>query len=144
MGYLANFLVYTLAMVGVIVVALLVFKNATSFGSAKSSKYLNVVDSMQLGPRKSLYIVSAGSEKFLIASDADKTNLISKLDFEENSSLQQKSVEQSISTFKETIANLPKKNYMDRSDVAIRSSILTGKPMNSYKSVIKNLADKLE
>ena len=29
MGYLANFMVYTLAMIGVIFVALLVFKNAT-------------------------------------------------------------------------------------------------------------------
>ena len=32
MGYLANFMVYTLAMVGVIVVALLIFKSATSGG----------------------------------------------------------------------------------------------------------------
>ena len=40
MGYITNFIVYTLAMVGVIVVALLVFKNATSISSGRTSKYL--------------------------------------------------------------------------------------------------------
>ena len=72
MGYLANFIVYTLAMVGVIVVALLVFKKTTAIGGTKSSKYLKVIDAMSLGQRKTLYIVSAGREKFLIAGDVDK------------------------------------------------------------------------
>ena len=80
MGYLANFIVYTLAMVGVIVVALLVFKNSTGAGCKSSSKFLKVHDTLSLGPRKTLYIVSAGEEKFLIAGDVDKTTLISKLE----------------------------------------------------------------
>ena len=84
MGYLGNFIVYTLAMVGVIVVALLVVKNSTSFGSGAKSKYLKVLDSMSLGPRKTLYIVSTGREKFLIAGDADRTSLISKLESSED------------------------------------------------------------
>ena len=81
MGYLGNFIVYTLAMVGVIVVALLVFKNATSGGNlGHKSRYLKVIDSMSLGQRKNLYIVSTGKEQFLIAGDVDKTTLISKLE----------------------------------------------------------------
>ena len=80
MGYIANFIVYTLAMVGVIVVALLVFKNATSVGCSKSSKYLKIIDSISLGQRKNLFIVSTGNEQFLIAGDVDKTCLISKLE----------------------------------------------------------------
>ena len=40
MGYLANFMVYTLAMIGVIAIALIVFKNANSFGGAGKSKHL--------------------------------------------------------------------------------------------------------
>ena len=79
MGYLTNFIVYTLAMVGVIVIALMVFKNATNVNTKGSSKYLKVHDTLSLGPRKTLYIVSAGEEKFLIAGDVDKTSLISKL-----------------------------------------------------------------
>ena len=79
MGYLANFIVYTLAMVGVVVFALLIFKNATNTGVKAKSKFLKVHDTLSLGPRKTLYIVSAGNEKFLIAGDVDKTTLISKL-----------------------------------------------------------------
>ena len=81
MGYLANFMVYTLAMVGVIVVALLIFKSATSGGiTGGKSKYLKIIDTLNLAPRKTLYIVSTGREKFLIAGDVDKTSLISKLE----------------------------------------------------------------
>ena len=57
MGYLANFRVYTLAMVGIIVIALLVFKNSTGIGAKNNSKYLKVHDTLSLGPRKTLYIV---------------------------------------------------------------------------------------
>ena len=85
MGYLANFMVYTLAMVGVIVVALLIFKSATSGGiTGGKSKYLKIIDTLNLAPRKTLYIVSTGREKFLIAGDVDKTNLISKLETAED------------------------------------------------------------
>ena len=81
MGYLGNFIIYTMAMVGVIVVALLIFKFTTSGNNlCKKSKYLRVIDSMSLGQRKNLYIVSTGKEQFLLASDVDKTNLISKLE----------------------------------------------------------------
>ena len=79
MGYLANFMVYTLAMVGVIVIALLIFKSATSQGIGNKSKYLKILDTISLAPRKTLYIVSAGKEKFLIAGDVNNTTLISKL-----------------------------------------------------------------
>ena len=121
MGYLANFLVYTFAMVGVIVAALLIFKNSTSIGGGKKSKYLKVIDSMSLAPRKTLYIVSTGSEKFLLAADVDKTTLISKLD-----NIQ---VLDNDKTFKETLESLPnvkemkinniqKPSFMDKSNIA--------------------------
>ena len=143
MGYLANFLVYTFAMVGVIVAALLIFKNATTVGGVKKSKYLKIIDSMSLAPRKTLYIVSTGSEKFLIAADVDKTTLISKLDNIQNFEVE--------ATFKETLDNLPKaepkkfeyshkSHYMDRSKLGINSSMLNPRV---EKSVIKSLAEKL-
>ena len=52
MGYLANFMVYTLAMIGVIAIALIVFKNANSFGGAGKSKHLKVIDTLSIAPRK--------------------------------------------------------------------------------------------
>ena len=120
MGYIGNFIVYTLAMVGVIVVALLVFKNATSGGNiGKKSKYLQLIDTMSLGQRKMLYIVSTGREKFLIAGDVDKTTLISKLDdFESNNAV--KSAPEI--SFKETMASLPNPSMTNKNmDIGIKS-----------------------
>ena len=132
MGYITNFIVYTLAMVGVIVVALLVFKNATSVGNGKTSKYLKIIDSISLGQRKNLYIVSTGNEQFLIAGDVNNTSLISKLE-----GLNGVKTEQS--TFKETLDSLPKSKYIDRTNIGINSSLLSNKKTSS--TVLKNLAE---
>lgn len=80
-GYIANFTVYTMAMIGLICFAVFVYKKFTD-GSMRGSntKFLSVEDSMSLSPRKTLHVVRAGNEKFLIASDIDRTTLISKLD----------------------------------------------------------------
>lgn len=77
-GYLMNFLVYTSAMVGIIFLAVLVYKKTTCAHTSRS-EFLGVEDSISLAPRKTLYVVRAGAERFLVASDVDKTNLISKL-----------------------------------------------------------------
>ena len=83
MGYLTNFIVYTLAMVGIIVLALFVFKYTTGtskFNNKSGSKGLKVTDTLSLTPRKTLYVVETNGEKFLIAGDTDRTTLISKLE----------------------------------------------------------------
>lgn len=79
-SYILNFTVYTMAMCGLICFALFVYKKfaAGNLGSSKS-QFLGVEDSLSIGPRKTLFVIRAGGEKFLIASDADKTALISKL-----------------------------------------------------------------
>ena len=196
MGYLANFMVYTLAMVGVIVVALLIFKNATSGGiTGGKSKYLKIIDTLNLAPRKTLYIVSTGREKFLIAGDVDKTSLISKLETAEDCgaayevhndrmgegssdlsltgkhltpTLSSKEREfpdlanlgqvpsprgrvregdfqeiQSPMTFQETMSKLPKPSFMDKSDIGIKSSMLSSKNVNR-KSVMRNLVERMK
>ena len=199
MGYLANFMVYTLAMVGVIVVALLIFKSATSGGiTGGKSKYLKIIDTLNLAPRKTLYIVSTGREKFLIAGDVDKTSLISKLETAEDCgaayevrndrigdsssdlSLAGKHLTQTFSskerefpdlanlvqtpspreragvrvnpvganlnstpmTFQETMSKLPKPSFMDKSDIGIKSSMLSSKNAGG-KSVLRNLAESM-
>lgn len=135
MGYLTNFIVYTLAMVGVIVLALMVFKTSTGVGVKGGSKYLKVHDTLSLGPRKTLYIVSAGEEKFLIAGDVDKTSLISKLGKEDKPAVEASSID----TFKETMNNLStRSSYMDKSVVGIYKT--QNKP---YDSVMKNLAERI-
>ena len=81
-GYIANFTVYTMAMVGLICFAVFVYKKITD-GTMRSSstKFLSVEETMSLNPRKTLHVVRAGNEKFLIASDVDRTTLISKLEW---------------------------------------------------------------
>ena len=68
-GYLVNFSVYTMAMIGLIFFALMIYKKFAGEGLySKKSGFLN------------LYVIRAGHERFLIAGDVDKTTLISKLD----------------------------------------------------------------
>ena len=148
MGYLTNFIVYTLAMVGVIMLAVFVFKTTTSVSTKGGSKFLKVHDTLSLGPRKTLYIVSAGEEKFLIAGDIDKTSLISKLETGRNSEqisvTKTKDVEISSkqlenSSFQNMLGSLPTKNsYVDRSNIGIYKT--QNKP---YDSVMKNLAERI-
>ena len=80
MGYLSHFIVYFLAMIGITVLALFVYKkfNLCSFASRKTGA-LRVEDTLNLSPRKTLYIVREGNERFLIAADLERTTLISKL-----------------------------------------------------------------
>ncbi|MDD3437010.1 MAG: hypothetical protein PHC64_07670 [Candidatus Gastranaerophilales bacterium] len=78
-GYLISFSVYTLAMVGIIFVALFVFKTFSNKCFSKKSAMLNIEDSLNLSSRKTLHVINAHGEKFLIAADLDRTSLISKL-----------------------------------------------------------------
>lgn len=79
-SYIANFTVYTMAMLGLIFFALFVYKKFMAGGlGGSSSKFLSIEETMNINPRKSLLVVRAGNEKFLVASDVDRTTLISKL-----------------------------------------------------------------
>ena len=79
-SYILNFTVYTMAMCGLICFALFVYKKfATGGFISKKSQFLDIEETLTLAPRKTLYVIKAGDEKFLIAADADKTTLISKL-----------------------------------------------------------------
>lgn len=79
-GYIINFSIYTTAMIGVIFVALFTFKKFSTMNFSKKVSMLNIEDSMKLSARKTLYVIKAKDERFLIASDVDNTSLIAKLD----------------------------------------------------------------
>lgn len=117
-GYLINFSIYTLAMIGIIFAALFVFKTFANKCFSKKSAMLKIEDSMNLSPRKTLYVISAKNEKFLIAADIDKTSLIAKLDtkpeisIRENKSYELRSFDgiESLDEFTSRI-NLKKERY---------------------------------
>ena len=81
MGYMGHFIVYLLAMVGLIILALYVYKKFSCGGlGIKSNHTLRVEDTLSLSPRKTLYVIRNGRERFLIAGDAERTTLISRLE----------------------------------------------------------------
>jgi flagellar biogenesis protein FliO len=78
--YLIQFGIYTLAMVGVIFVCLLVVKKTMSNDRfAKRNNELCIENVLNLSQRKTLYVVKAGGEKFLIAADTERTSFLAKL-----------------------------------------------------------------
>lgn len=80
MGYLTHFLVYVFAMLSVIGIALFVYKKFSMVNSnGRKSNALSVEDVLSLTPRKSLYVINANGERFLIAGDLERTTLISRL-----------------------------------------------------------------
>ena len=76
--YIINFGVYTMAMAGMLIAAVMVYKKSMTFNSGRKSN-LKIDDKIALNARKSLYVVNAGGERFLIAGDMDNTSLIAKL-----------------------------------------------------------------
>jgi len=81
-GYIVNFAVYTMAMLGLIFFAMMIYQKVSQNGGfgIQKSNFLDIEETLSMGPRKALYVVRAGSERFLLASDMDKTSFIAKLD----------------------------------------------------------------
>ena len=78
--YLVHFLVYALAMVGMIGLCMFVFKKTmVNPKCAQKDNGLSVENALNLSQRKTLYVVKAGEEKFLIAADAERTSFLAKL-----------------------------------------------------------------
>ena len=78
----AQFIVYMLAMTGVLVIACVVYKKALSPTFAKKlGKNLKIVDMMRLPDRKLIYIIKCRDQEFLLGSSNDKITLLSKLGY---------------------------------------------------------------
>ncbi len=78
--YLITFSVYTLAMIGVLFIAFIVWKNSLNFGPRNKQSSIIIEESLSLNPRKTLYVIRIKNERFLIASDIDKTTFLAKLE----------------------------------------------------------------
>lgn len=80
-GYLTGFMVYMMAMLGVIFIALVVVKKSINLGSAKQkNNFLKIESSLSLEPRKNLYIVRAGNERFLVSSGVEGCQFMTKIE----------------------------------------------------------------
>jgi len=97
-GYLMAFGVYTLAMIGIIFIAFLVWKNVVLTNSKGKSGTMKVEEMLALNSRKSLFIIRVQNERFLIATDVDRTTLLAKLD-EKDSMLSNKSKQDELKSY---------------------------------------------
>lgn len=80
-SYLVNFLVYAMAMVGLLFLCLMVYKKTMlNTKCAKKNDELVLENALNISQRKTLYVVKAGKERFLIAADAERTSFLAKLD----------------------------------------------------------------
>ena len=77
--YMTAFIFYTLAMIGIVVIAFLVWKNSVFMAANKKKGQMEIEESLNLAPRKTLHIIKISGERFLIAADADKTTFLAKL-----------------------------------------------------------------
>ena len=82
--YLIKFIFYTSGVIGILLIGYVVAKNflAGGFVLSKKENNLEIEESLSLSPRKTLYIIKAFDEKFLVASDANSTTLLAKLNSE--------------------------------------------------------------
>ena len=79
-GYIVNFAVYTMAMIGFVVMALYIYKKAKyTTSDLKNKNFLQVESLLKLSPVKSIYVIKAGKERFLIAGDSANTTMLAKL-----------------------------------------------------------------
>lgn len=96
-SYILHFAVYTFAMIGFIVMALFVYKK-TMYApkQANSKNFLNIETSIKLSATKTIYVIKAGQEKFLIAGDTANTTMLAKLEDQNNTEYTQASYNDSI------------------------------------------------
>ncbi len=103
--YLINFLIYSMAMVGLLFLCLMIYKKTMIDNRfTKNDNDLKIENALNLSQRKTLYVIKAGNEKFLIAADVDRTSFLAKL----NQNIQEKTpqnilpVPQTAQTIKKT------------------------------------------
>ena len=80
-NYLLHFLCYTFAMIGFLAMTFFVYRKCMcSSPSSKNKNFLSVENSLKLNATKTIYVIQAGKEKFLIAGDSANTTMLAKLE----------------------------------------------------------------
>ena len=128
--YLVKFIFYTSGVIGLLFMAFLVAKNSLNLNNAfaKKSKNLEIEETLSLSPRKTLYVVRAFNEKFLVASDSTSTTLLATLN-----------TDGEIIKNENTVVNEEFKEYLEEKPATTPRRRKT----SQEGSVIKSMLDKL-
>ncbi len=80
-SYIVNFITYSFAMVGFLLTVLFIYKKSVNITEGQNKKnFLQVETSLRISPVKTIYVIKAGNEKFLIAGDTANTTMLAKLE----------------------------------------------------------------
>lgn len=81
--FIMGFTVYTLGIIGLLVIGYVLAKyliNNAGRMPHKQRSFLKIEQAIGLEPRKSIYVLSAGKQKFLVATTPENVCLLSELD----------------------------------------------------------------
>lgn len=80
-SYFLQFMAYTLAMVGFLGLCVFIYKKlCLGTISHTNPDYLCIENGLRINARKQIFVVRAGKERFLIASDTERTTMLAKLE----------------------------------------------------------------
>ena len=83
--YITAFIFYTLAMVGVMLIGFVIYKKTfLPLNKDENRGMIKILDRLNISPKKTLMVVKIKNEKFLIASDLERTTFLAKLEDENN------------------------------------------------------------
>lgn len=81
--FIIGFTVYTLGIIGLLVVGFVLakyFMNNTGKFKGRQKNFLKIEQGMPLEPRKTVYVLKAGKQKFLIATTPENVSFLAELD----------------------------------------------------------------
>lgn len=135
---MAQFMVYMLAMTGLLVIGCVVYKKTVAIPELKKHSALKIIDMLKLPDKKILYFINCKNEEFLIASSTDKVTLISKIETERN--LKRKINEESIEKYLREKEEIP--DLQDNNLAKYAKKEETNSKKHFIKSLLKELSDK--
>ncbi len=148
-SYMINFGVYTMAMIGFIALCAFIYKKSNTLATFNTKSSLKIDDKITLNARKSLYVVNAGGERFLIAGDIDNTSLIARLGQEnvteinetmtsllkKPTSTKNENLEEQFENLSNTIAPLREKQFISRETQYSSLPVFKPERSNAQKSL---------
>ena len=94
MTYVTAFIFYTLAMIGILLIGFVVYKKSFVVNRRYGKGMIKVIDSLPIGNKKTLLVIKIKDEKFLVASGAEHTTFLAKLDDEDKVELEENTTAQ--------------------------------------------------
>lgn len=138
-----------MAMIGLIAICAIVYKKSNTLNAFNNKSSLKIDDKIALNARKSLYVVNAGGERFLIAGDIDNTSLIAKLGQEnvteinetmtsllkKTSTKENQTVEETIEPSFEEVVTPREKKFISRESENVTLPVFKTELSNAQKSL---------